>query len=88
MIRSIFTFSLSNGIVEIIKFGLVCCPSLKLLSLFNLKPYGFLDKKLDNMLIIPEISEENLLTISSLQLIPSVRAMDNFYITLVELPES
>ena len=66
ILHSIFTFCLNNRIVETIKFKMICYLNGKLLLLFNLKLYGFLDRKLDNMLIILETAEKNLLIISFL----------------------
>ncbi len=88
MMRSVLTFSLSDGIAETTKLGLVCRSSRKSLSLFNLEPYGFPDRKSDDMPVIPEMPEESPLTISSPRLTLGVRAADNFRVALVEPPES
>ncbi len=88
MMRSVLTFSLSDGIAKTTKLGLVCRRGRKSLSLFNLEPYGFPDRKSDNMPVIPEMPEESPLTITSPRLTPGVRAADNFRVALVEPPES
>ncbi len=88
MICLVLTFSLSNGIAETTKFRLVCRPGQKSLLLFNLEPYGFPDRKSDNMPVIPEMLEESRLTISSPRLTPGVRAADDFCVALVEPPKS
>ncbi len=88
MMRLVLTFSLSDGIAETTKLGLVCRPGRKSLSLFNLEPYGFLDRKSDDMPVIPEMSEESPLTISPPRLTPGVHVADDFRVALVEPPES
>ena len=88
IMRFVLTFNLSNGIAETTKLGLVCCPGRKSISLFNLKPYGFPDRKSDNMPVIPKMPEESPFTISSPQLTPGVRAADNFCIALIDPLES
>ena len=88
IMRSVLTFSLSNGIAETTKLGLVCRPGRKSLSLFNLEPYGFPDRKSDDMPVIPEMPEESPLTIFSPRLTPGVHAADGFCVALVDPPES
>lgn len=87
MMRSVLTFNLSNGIEETKKLGLVCHSGRKSLSLSDLEPYGFKDKKSDDV-VIPETEAESPLTISSPRLTPGVRAADGFHHALVDPPES
>lgn len=84
IIYLVLTCSLNNGIVETTKLGLLYRLDQKLLFLFNLEPYRFPDRKLDNMPVIPEMLEKSSLTISFPQLTLDIRAADNFCIVLVE----
>lgn len=88
MMHSVLTFSLNNNILEITKLGLVYRPDWKSLSLFNLEPYRFSDRKSDDIPVISEMAKESLLTISSSRLTQDVCAGSNFSIALVNPLES